>query len=55
MSTKVYVVGTLQGAKVNQYESMTNSLEEAQRLAGALGPDSVVKEVPVQAPRRRKQ
>jgi len=35
MSNSVYVVGTAAGAKRNQYEVMTNSKEEVERLLAA--------------------
>ena len=53
MSATVYVVGTPQGAKVNQYEAMTNSLEEAKRLQEGI-PGGVLKPIKVSPPRRRK-
>ena len=53
MTSKVYVVGTEQGAKVNQYEHMTNCAKEAAKLAAEMGPQGVIKEVKV-PPRRHK-
>ena len=48
--TTVYLIGTPKGAAVNQYESMTNSRTEAERLLAELG-EGVIKEVTVK-PRR---
>ena len=55
MSKTVYVVGTPEGAKVNQYESMTNSREESVRLASFLCANAVIKEVEVKPPYKGKR
>ena len=54
MSTKVFLIGTPEGAKANQYESMTNSLDEAQRLVMAIT-GGVIKEVEVKPPHKGKR
>ena len=54
MSKVVYVVGSPEGAKVNQYEAMTNNLKEAQKIADGM-PKGVIKEVKVGASRPRKK
>jgi hypothetical protein len=52
--SKVYVVGDKNAPKTNSWDSMTNSLEEAERLVKELGPQATMKEVKVPPPRRRK-
>lgn len=56
MSTgsKVFVVGTPEGAKANSYEAMTNSMAEAAKLAAEMKPEGVIKEVSV-PPKRGKR
>ena len=46
-SKTVFVVGSPEGAKVNQYEHMTNCAKEAAKLAAEIGPEGVIKEVRV--------
>ena len=44
---KVYLVGTPEGAKVNQWEAMTNSWSLAEAKKAELGPQAVHKVVTV--------
>ena len=54
MSSKtVFVVGTPEGAKVNQYQHMTNCAKEAAKLAAEIGTQGVIKEVKVPPSRHR--
>jgi len=41
-SKTVFVVGTPEGAKVNQYEHMTNCAKEAAKLAAEMGTQGVM-------------
>jgi hypothetical protein len=52
-SKTVFVVGTPEGAKVNQYEHMTNCAKEAAKLAAEMGTQGVIKEVKVPPSRHR--
>ena len=53
--SRVFLIGTPEGAKVNQYESMTNSREESVRLASSLCANAVIKEVEVKPPYKGKR
>ena len=59
MTTKVYVVGDANAPKTNQWEHMTNSRVEADRLAEELGKViegiTCIKEVTVPPSRRGKR
>ena len=53
MTSKVYVVGGPEAHKTNQYEAMTNSLEEAERLVETIK-GGQMKAVDVKPPYRGK-
>ena len=52
-SKTVFVVGSPEGAKVNQYEHMTNCAKEAAKLAAEMCTEGVIKEVKVPPSRHR--
>ena len=54
MTSKVYVVGGPDAHKTNQYEAMTNSLEEAERLVETIK-GGKMKAVEVKPPYRGKR
>lgn len=53
MTTKIYLVGNKDAPKLNQWEAMTNSWSEAERLKGEIGPTATHKVVTV-GPSRHK-
>jgi hypothetical protein len=54
MASKIYLVGGPEALKTNQYEAMTNSPEEAERLRTAIE-GGVTKEITVSPPRGGKR
>ena len=54
MKIDLYFVGTPEGAKKRQYEAVSNSLEEADRLAQELGMHTYKREVDI-TPRKRRR